>query len=172
VISRPVGYQVEGAVVGRDEGFETGDESGATVRFTDGTAILVGQRTAARVTARTPRGATFRLEHGRAALAVVHRPAADWRVEAGPFEIAVTGTHFDVRWSEDRDSLEVVMRSGSTIVRGSLAGAGIPLHGGQRLVASLSHKTLVVNPLEAIAVDTGPRRAAPPPVVVPPAEPR
>src|SRR6185369_9057358 len=113
-------------------------------------------RSAARIKERTPRGATFQLEHGRAALAVVHRPSADWHVEAGPFEIAVTGTRFDVRWSEDRDSLEVVMRAGSTIVRGSLAGAGIPLHAGQRLVASLSRKALVVNPLVDSAVDDDP----------------
>ena len=37
------------------------------------------------------------------------------------------------------------MKSGSIVVRGALTGAGIPLRAGQRLVASLSEKTLVVN---------------------------
>src|SRR6185295_17236223 len=68
-----------------------------------------------------------------------------WNVEVGPFEIAVTGTEFDVHWSDDRDGFEVVMKSGTVIVRGSLTGAGIPLHAGQRLVASLANGTLVVN---------------------------
>ena len=40
---------------------------------------------------------------------------------------------------------EVVMKSGTVVVRGSLTGAGIPLHAGQRLVASLANKTLVVS---------------------------
>jgi hypothetical protein len=78
-------------------------------------------------------------------------------VEVGPFEIAVTGTEFDVHWSDDREGFEVVMKSGSVVVRGSLTGAGIPLHAGQRLVASLANKTLVVS--ETSQSD---RRAAPP----------
>ena len=50
-----------------------------------------------------------------------------------------------MRWSDDRDGFEVVMKSGTVVVRGSLTGAGIPLHAGQRLVASLANKTLVVS---------------------------
>jgi hypothetical protein len=37
------------------------------------------------------------------------------------------------------------MKSGTVIVRGSLTGEGIPLHAGQRLVASLANKSLVVS---------------------------
>ena len=37
------------------------------------------------------------------------------------------------------------MKSGTVVVRGSLTGEGIPLHAGQRLVASLANKTLVVS---------------------------
>ena len=58
------------------------------------------------------------------------------------------------------------MKSGTVVVRGSLTGAGIPLHAGQRLVASLTNKTLVVSEvaraerLERRAGD-GPGRVAP-----------
>ena len=48
------------------------------------------------------------------------------------------------------------MKSGTVVVRGSLTGAGIPLHAGQRLVASLANKTLVVND---VARPSGARRA-------------
>ena len=41
------------------------------------------------------------------------------------------------------------MKSGTVVVRGSLTGAGIPLHAGQRLVASLANKTLVVSEVAA-----------------------
>jgi ferric-dicitrate binding protein FerR (iron transport regulator) len=142
---QPLGYELSGTYAARDDGFETSGTGTATARFSDGTSIAVGERSAARVKARTRAGATIRLERGRASFAVVHRPGARWNVEVGPFEIAVTGTEFDVRWSDDHEGFEVVMKSGTVVVRGSLTGAGIPLHAGQRLVASLANKTLVVN---------------------------
>jgi hypothetical protein len=97
------------------------------------------------VKARTRAGATIRLERGQASFAVVHRPGARWNVEVGPFDIAVTGTEFDVHWSDDREGFEVTMKSGTVVVSGSMTGEGIPLHAGQRLVASLANKTLVVS---------------------------
>ena len=143
--TQPLRYELSGTYAARDDGFETTGGGTATALFSDGTSIAVGAHSAARVKARTRAGATIRLERGRASFAVVHRPGAKWNVEVGPFEIAVTGTAFDVRWSDDRDGFEVVMKSGTVVVRGSLTGAGIPLHAGQRLVASLVNKTLVVS---------------------------
>ena len=143
--TQPLRYELSGTYAARDDGFETPGNGTATARFSDGTSIAVGAHSAARVQARTRVGATIRLERGRASFVVAHRPGARWNVEVGPFEIAVTGTEFDVHWSDDRDGFEVVMKSGTVVVRGSLTGAGIPLHAGQRLVASLANKTLVVN---------------------------
>jgi len=143
--AQPLRYELSGTYAARDDGFETPGDGGATARFSDGTSIAVGAHSAARVQARTRAGATIRLERGRASFAVVHRPGARWNVEVGPFEIAVTGTEFDVHWSDDRDGFEVVMKSGTVVVRGSLTGAGIALHAGQRLVASLGNNTLVVS---------------------------
>jgi FecR protein len=156
----PLRYELSGTYAARDDGFETPGDGTATARFSDGTSIAVGARSAAHVKARTRAGATIRLDRGRASFAVVHRPGAKWNVEVGPFEIAVTGTEFDVRWSDDRDGFEVVMKSGTIVVRGSLTGAGIPLHAGQRLVASLANKTLVVS-------ERAEREAPPPQVVAP-----
>jgi hypothetical protein len=142
---QPLHYELSGTYAARDDAFETPGNGTATARFSDGTSIAVGAHSAARVRARTRAGATIRLDRGRASFAVAHRPGASWNVEVGPFEIAVTGTEFDVRWSDDRDGFEVLMKSGTVVVRGSLTGAGIPLHAGQRLVASLTNKTLVVS---------------------------
>ena len=143
--TQPLDYQLSGSYAAREDAFETPGNGTATARFSDGTSIAVGTRSVARVRARTRAGATIRLERGRASFAVVHRPGARWNVEVGPFEIAVTGTEFDVHWSDDHEGFEVVMKSGTVVVRGSLTGAGIPLHAGQRLVASLANKTLVVS---------------------------
>jgi len=170
--TQPLRYELSGTYAARDDGFETPGNGSATARFSDGTSIAVGAHSAARVQARTRAGATIRLERGRASFAVAHRPGARWNVEVGPFEIAVTGTEFDVHWSDDRDGFEVIMKSGTVVVRGSLTGAGIPLHAGQRLVASLSTKSLVVNEvaqtdrrLNASATTrvVAPRDEAPPP---------
>ena len=164
--TQPLDYQLSGSYAAREDAFETPGNGTATARFSDGTSIAVGTRSVARVRSRTRAGATIRLERGRASFAVVHRPGARWNVEVGPFEIAVTGTEFDVHWSDDREGFEVVMKSGTVVVRGSLTGAGIPLHAGQRLVASLANKTLVVSEASADraahdrAGDVAGRRAA------------
>jgi hypothetical protein len=165
----PLRYELSGTYAARDDAFETPGNGTATAHFSDGTSIAVGAHSAARVQARTRAGATIRLERGRASFAVAHRPGAHWNVEVGPFEIAVTGTEFDVHWSDDRDGFEVVMKSGTVTVRGSLTGAGIPLHAGQRLVASLANKTLVVSEIaraERPSLDA-PEVRSPPHVVAP-----
>ena len=169
---QPLHYELSGTYAARDDAFETPGNGTATARFSDGTSIAVGAHSAARVRSRTRAGATIRLDRGQASFAVAHRPGASWNVEVGPFEIAVTGTEFDVRWLDGRDSFEVVMKSGTVVVRGSLTGAGIPLHAGQRLVASLANKTLVVseaaraersNDVPATARVVSPRDEAAPP---------
>ena len=143
--ARPIGFEVQGAEVGPGGWVETAAERPATVRFSDGTAVALGGSSAARVTARTPEGATFTVERGRARFEVIHRARTHWLVAAGPFEILVTGTAFDVDWSAERGhALTVELRAGSVIVRGSLAGAGIPLRAGQRLLADLDRGALSV----------------------------
>ncbi len=84
------------------------------------------------------------MSRGTASFAVKHRPGASWHVEIGRFDIAVTGTEFEVRDANPAEGFELRMTSGAVVVRGPLTGTGIPLHAGQRLVASLSQRTLVV----------------------------
>jgi hypothetical protein len=165
----PLRYELSGTYAARDDAFETPGNGTATAHFSDGTSIAVGAHSAARVRARTRAGATIRLERGRASFAVAHRPGAHWNVEVGPFEIAVTGTEFDVHWSDDRDGFEVIMKSGTVTVRGSLTGAGIPLHAGQRLVASLANKSLVVTEIARAERPSleAPEVGSPPHVVAP-----
>jgi hypothetical protein len=55
-------------------------------------------------------------------------------VDAGPYVIEVTGTVFDVRWSEAEQTIEVRMQSGSVRVSGPLLSERMPLRTGQRLV--------------------------------------
>ena len=52
--------------------------------------------------------------------AVIHRPKARWSVEAGPFVVQVTGTTFDVRWSNTDGVLRVRLINGVVSVHGPL----------------------------------------------------
>jgi hypothetical protein len=139
-------YEIAGAVAAPGGRIDTAAGHPAQIRFSDGTNIALGERSAGRVRERTRAGATFTLERGHATFAVVHRPGASWLVEAGPFQIAVTGTRFHVRWAEEPGGLEVEMLEGSVTVRGGLAGRGVSLRAGQRLMAYAGRGSLTIGP--------------------------
>jgi hypothetical protein len=160
---RALEYAVSGAPVAEGR-VDTGAGRSAGILFSDGTSIALAERSVGRIKERTSAGATFALERGRASFAVVHRPGARWLVQAGPFEIAVTGTRFDVRWGDEPDardaSLQVTLHEGSVTVRGGQAGPGVHLKAGQRLLASPSRRLLTVGMADEIAP---PRSVAPAP---------
>ncbi|APR88627.1 hypothetical protein A7982_13976 [Minicystis rosea] len=110
--------------------------AGAVARFGDGTVIGFAPGARGRVVDVTARGAQVRVDEGKVHFAVVHRPGAEWTVEAGPFTIAVTGTEFDVLWA--REHLDLVMQVGTVSVRGPLTPQGVALHGGQHLVVDVT----------------------------------
>ena len=159
--ARPLVFEVHGGLVGEGGWVETAVGQRAQVRFSDGTSIALAESSAGRVTARTADGATFTIDRGHARFEVVHRARARWLVEVGPFEIAVTGTRFDVDWpAGPRHGLGIDLHAGSVVVRGALAGPGVPLHAGQRLRADLDRGTLVVVP-DAAAAAAAAERAPP-----------
>ncbi|HEX4334999.1 MAG TPA: FecR domain-containing protein [Polyangiaceae bacterium] len=147
VVPGRLDYAVEGPAPSTG-GYLQGTARGAAVaHFTDGTEVRVGAGARARIVDVDRHGARIALEQGRAHLRVVHLPEAHWSVEAGPFSITVTGTEFDADWSAEGGVLVVEMRTGAVIVRGPLAGDGIGVHGGQRLVASVPDSRLHIEPL-------------------------
>src|SRR6185312_14707889 len=166
VRTRPVEFAVDGAVAEADGFFQAPARQAASARFSDGTVVSLAPGGAAQVKERTPDGATVAMTRGSASFAVKHRPHASWHVEVGRFDIAVTGTEFEVRHADPAEGFELRMRSGAVIVRGPLTGGGIPLYGGQRLVASLSQRTLfvgeVATPAAAPPAATRPAPIQPP----------
>jgi hypothetical protein len=106
----------------------------ANIRFSDGTSVTLGQRSKGLLSQVTGRGARLRLAEGRAHVRVVPRKDAEWFFDAGPCVVRVTGTKFDMNWSDADQRLDVTMLSGSVVVRGPPAPAGVPLREGQRLV--------------------------------------
>jgi len=153
--ARPLTWQVLGGAGSRADGqVISTPERAAMLRFSDGSAVTLSGASAGRVVARTADGATFAIERGQARFDVVHRARTRWSVAVGPFEVLVTGTSFDVGWTgepgqspgrEQRPRrLRVDLHSGAVTVRGALAGAGVSLRAGQRLLADLERGRLTI----------------------------
>lgn len=122
------------------------------VGFSDGSRLLLAPDSAARVTATGARGARLVLESGRAQLAVVHRPDADWHLRAGPFDVHVTGTRFELGWRPATGELDLTMQEGRVVVSGGCLARPQEVGEGEHLLASsLTHHW---------AVSSGERTAA------------
>jgi TolA-binding protein len=107
------------------------------IRFTDGSSLLLAPTSAARVTETGAHGAHVVVESGHVDVSVVHRPATDWHLRAGPFDVAVTGTKFDLEWRSSQGELSVAMKEGHVVVSGGCLARSQELGAGERLVASM-----------------------------------
>ncbi|AKU96737.1 hypothetical protein AKJ09_03401 [Labilithrix luteola] len=111
-------------------------EAELPLAFSDGTRVVLGKGARARVAHVDARGARVLLESGELHANVVHRDDTRWLVEAGPYQVRVTGTRFDVRWDADAQSVVVRLIEGSVIVSGCTLGEGRRVSAGEELVAS------------------------------------
>lgn len=110
------------------------DAAPVPVRFSEGTLLTLSSGARARVARADADGAAVLLERGSARAKVVHeRASTRWRVHAGPFEIAVVGTEFDVAWDPAREVLSLHLIEGRVIVSGPLLGEGRAISAGERL---------------------------------------
>jgi ferric-dicitrate binding protein FerR (iron transport regulator) len=101
-------YQVTGPLTTQGEWLGVlADQGTAELRFSEGTEIELGPGSKGRVAEVTPEGARIVLGSGRLHARVVRRPKARWVVAAGPYSIEVTGTAFDVGWTDKGERLEV-----------------------------------------------------------------
>src|SRR5262249_32009677 len=115
---------------------QTGDNP-VSVHFSEGTEFALAAGTQARVTGLDAHGAHVLIENGSARVHVTPRPRAHWSVDAGPYDIRVTGTAFDVAWSGRDEVLDLSLHNGSVVVSGPLAAQGLVLEPGQHLLANV-----------------------------------
>jgi hypothetical protein len=129
-------YRVVGSPVAQGDWLGVDPAAGPlSLRFSDGTEVDLGPGSKGRVAEVTADGARVVLGGGVLQARVVHRPRTHWTVAAGPYSIEVTGTAFDVGWSEAAEKLELNLHDGSVVVRGPSLPDGIRVSAGQRLVA-------------------------------------
>jgi len=89
------------------------------VRFSDGSFFALRDDARARIESVTSNGAHVVVERGTVSADVVHTDTSQWSVLAGPYEVRVTGTQFDVVWEPDHAKLMVHVTRGSVRVMGA-----------------------------------------------------
>ena len=114
-------------------------ERDVPLRFSDGTTVLLERGSQGRVDELTARGASVRIERGRAAVSVPPGKGAEFRFDTGPFEVFVTGTRFDVSWDAKHQIFELAMQDGSVKVRGPTLVSDRVVVAGQTLRIPLAH---------------------------------
>lgn len=95
------------------------------LHFSEGTLVTIEPGARARVTGTNAHGATMLVERGRAHAKVVHvGQTTSWLVHAGPFDVKVVGTEFDVAWDPTREVFDIRVKEGKVIVKGPLLDEG------------------------------------------------
>lgn len=152
-----VGGQIRGGTI------TTADES-ASLEFSDDSVVELKPKTEVTVSLVGRRSAVTRLSRGRVQARVEHAEDTDWRFFAGPYEVRVVGTEFDLEWQPDSRSLALVMHKGWVRVLGPDNMARV-LTAGERLdLRSEPPDRLKVaeKVAEKEGSATGPVREAPP----------
>ena len=124
--------------------------------FSDGTRVVLAPSTRARVSEIGPKGARILVESGKLHADVVHTGDAKWAVEAGPFEVRVTGTSFDVTWDPKDEAIVVALSEGSVVVTGCTLGEGKRVVRGEELRVSCKQPVSALPASPAVPVTPDP----------------
>ncbi len=113
-------------------------EAPLPLRFSEGSVVTLAASARARVTWLDEQGARLVLEQGALSARVIHRDVTRWSVAAGPFDVRVTGTRFDVSWSPAAGLFELRLEEGSVTVTGPSLGAERSVRAGEALRVELN----------------------------------
>jgi len=131
--------------------------------FSDGSKVRMVARTRGRVVEVNDRGAKLVLDDGKVWVDIVHRPHAQWILEAGPFRVNVHGTAFTAAWNPAEAVFDVRLASGAISVASPVGGPEIQMRAGQSLRVSLRDQTSVIGTTSGAAASIlpAPPRSAP-----------
>lgn len=128
------------------------DQRSLPLRFSDGSRFDLAPGSKARVVELRRGGARLELANGSMKVHVVPRAVTDFRLDAGPFGVRVTGTRFELGYRPDEDIFELYLEEGQVELTGCAFGRGRKLAAGQSVRASCAK--------QAVEVSYGPLRAA------------
>jgi transmembrane sensor len=113
--------------------------------FTDGSRFELAPGSKARLVGLAQRGARVELAAGTLRVQVVPRRAGDFRLDAGPFGVHVTGTRFELSYGPERETFELFLEEGQVELTGCVFGPGRKLAAGQSVRASCHERSLDVS---------------------------
>jgi transmembrane sensor len=134
--ARPLEVTVSGKVKASGEWISAPPDAPVPVRFSEGTEIVLAPEAHARVAEVTPRGAHLLLESGAAHVSVTPGRGGRWSFTAGPYQVDVKGTRFELAWSPREQLLTLELVEGSVLISGCALGEGRALFAGETLRAS------------------------------------
>ena len=108
----------------------------AGLRFSDGSEIKASAGARLRVDSIQSRGARVFLEQGATRTHVEHGERSNWVFVAGPFDVHVTGTTFNLAWEASSQTVDLELIEGSVSVTSPLGPSHIEVKTGQRFRAS------------------------------------
>jgi ferric-dicitrate binding protein FerR (iron transport regulator) len=140
---RPLSYAVRGAP---SDGPYISAPAGtrAVVEFSDGSSLEADPGSRLRVDEARVAGARVLVERGHANVHVHHQSRSAWNFVAGPFDVRVTGTRFDLSWDPATEAIDLRLSEGSVEVRSPFADAPIVVRAGQRFRADLGSRSMTV----------------------------
>ncbi len=103
-------YELRGG--NAQDGVIEAERGEATVTLSDGSSILAENRTKFSVDVVGRNAALSRLVTGKLHVRVVHNDDTSYRFIAGPYEVRVVGTEFDLAWDPHRSGLALAMSKG------------------------------------------------------------
>ena len=153
---RPLTFHAS-LVTGHEGDFIAASTAPIPLAFSDGTSLRVLENAQVRVSELRPDGARVVLEHGRVEAHVIHRSDTRWTINAGPFEVRVTGTRFALDWDASSQAMVVTLVEGAVEVSGCRLGEARRVTAGETLRASCAPDVVAeVPPPEALPKETPP----------------
>ena len=128
---QPLMYSVNGVV--QTPGAVKTTNSQLLLEFSDRSWIRVARHTELDVAVVGEHSALNRLWRGKLRVSVEHQDSTNWRFLAGPYEVHVIGTRFELEWEPDAERLSLEMLEGRVRVVGP-DGRGRFLDAGEALV--------------------------------------
>ena len=146
----PLTYVVENGSLSDGRVPAAHDEPARLVRFSDGTEVRVEDGAQASVRFVTDHGAAVAMSRGALHADVVHSAKSEWRFDAGPFVVRVTGTAFRLAWDPDQDRFDLRLEHGSVTVTSPVANDPIPLRAGQWLTIRMRSNEVFIRDLAGL----------------------
>jgi transmembrane sensor len=112
------------------------DSRSLPLDFSDGSVFELTPKSRARLVTLEQKSARVELGEGSLHVHVIPGHSNDWRIDAGPFGVRITGTRFDVSYREAEDEFELSVDEGQVELTGCVFGKGRKLAAGQRVRAS------------------------------------